>query len=107
MKTILLFFLIGCGNDITETTLPKEFYEWQCRYQTESDPIDKVHVFTNTCDDVTWITGEVHLYDGEIMARTLVKDTLSIECEWTAEYPLINDYSCESVEGVVVKAWTK
>ena len=107
MKKLLLLFLIGCGENISETILPKEFYEWQCIERTEEDPIDRVYVFTNTCDDITWITGEVHFYDGEILAQRLRKDTLSIECEWTAEYPLINDYSCEDVEGVIVKAWTK
>ena len=107
MKYMLLFSLIGCGDSMTETILPKEFYEWQCREATDSDPIDRVHVFTNTCDDITWITGEVHLNDGEIMARRLMKDSLSIECEWTAEYPLINNYTCVDVDGVVVKAWTR
>ena len=107
MKNLLLLFLVGCGNTMTETILPKEFYEWQCRYQTESDPIDRVHVFTNTCDNITWITGEVHFFDGEIMARRLIRDTLSVDCEWTAEYPLINDYICDDVEGVVLKVWTE
>ena len=105
MKKILLLFLFGCNDTMSETILPKEFYEWQCLYQTESDPIDRVHVFTNTCDDVTWITGEVHLYDGEIFARRLEKDTLSVNCEWTAEYPLINYYTCDDVEGVILKVW--
>ena len=107
MKSLLLLFLVGCGNTMTETILPKEFYEWQCRNQTESDPIDRVHVFTNTCDNITWITGEVHFFDGEIMARRLIRDTLSVDCEWTAEYPLINGYVCDDVEGVVLKIWTE
>ena len=108
MKKILLFFLVGCGDTVNDLILPSEFYEWQCRKQTDLDPIDRVHVFTNTCDDdVTWITGEVHFYDGEILARRLEKNTLSINCEWTTEYPLINDYSCDDVEGVVLKAWVE
>ena len=108
MKNVLLFFLVGCGDTMSELVLPKEFYEWQCRQETESDPIDRVHVFTNTCDDnVTWITGEDHFYDEEILARRLEKNLLSINCEWTAEYPLINDYSCDDVEGVILRAWMK
>ena len=107
MKKILLLFLVGCGENISETILPKEFYEWQCMKRTDEDPIERVHVSTNTCDDITWITGEVHFYDGEILAQRLRKDTLSVNCEWRAEYPLINDYSCEDVEGVVVNAWTR
>ena len=105
-KMINLLLLFGCGDAVSELILPKEFYEWQCIQQTESDPIDRVYVYTNTCDDnVTWITGEVHLYDGEMFARRLERDILSINCEWTTEYPLINDYACDDVEGVILKAW--
>ena len=108
MRKLLLLFLFGCGDSLSELPLTKEFYEWHCKPQIEADPIDRVHVTTNTCDEsVTWIVAEMHLYDGEIMARGLKKDQLNVNCEWNTEFPLINDYTCDDVEGVSLSAWVK
>jgi len=108
MKKLLLLPLIACGDMMTELPLDKEFYEWYCVQQTELDPIDKVHISTNTCDNsVSWIIAEMHLYDGEFFVRRLEKDTLSVNCEWNTYLPLIDDYTCDDVEGVAMSVWVK
>ena len=109
MKYLLLpLFFMGCGESLSPLHLTKEFYEWHCKQETDDYPLDKVYVITNTCDDdVTWIVAEMHLYDGELMATRLQKDPFSVNCEWQAHFPLINNYSCEDVEGVTLTAWVK
>ena len=106
MKNLLLMLLAGCSESVTEFHLTKEFYEWHCEFETEDHPIDTVHVSTNTCDqDVAWIVAEMQFYDGEAMLRRLERDILSPNCEWYTYFPLINDYSCDDVEGVALTAW--
>jgi len=108
MRKLLLLLLLGCGDSLSELPLTKEFYEWHCEPETEANPIDIVYVSTNTCDDeVTWIVAEMHLYDGQVMARSLQRNQLSVNCEWSTDFPLINDYACEDVEGVTLSAWVK
>ncbi len=108
MRKLLFLLLIGCGDSMTEVPLTKEFYEWYCKQETEDYPLDKVYVTTNTCDEsVTWIVAELQLYDGERMLRRLEKDNLSVNCEWETDFPLINDYYCDDVEGVDLTAWAK
>lgn len=105
---ISLLLMLACGDSLSALPLTKEFYEWHCEPETEDYPLDNVYVTTNTCDDsVTWIIAEMHLYDGELMARRLEKDSLSVNCEWHTYFPLINDYYCEDVEGVTLTAWVK
>jgi hypothetical protein len=101
--------ILACGEErMSELHLTEEFYEWYCEPETDDYTLDRVHINTNTCDDsVTWITSEVHFQDGEIFARKLDKDTLSVNCEWYAYIPLINDYSCEDVDGVTLSAWVR
>ena len=101
---MILALLLACGEPQPEPLwLTEEFYEWECEESTEDYPVDRVVVYTETCDnDVVWLVSELHYNTGQFMKQRLFKDTTS--CYWEATYPLV-DAKCDNVAGVTLTAW--
>ena len=95
---------VGCGEPKPEPLhLTEEFYEWECVEEDTDYPVDKVVVWTETCDtSVIWLISELHYTTGQFMKQRLYKDIGS--CHWEVTYPLV-EADCELVSGVVVTAW--